>query len=149
MLSNVTSFFVAIVKFLPACVISMLSPSMNLTVSPPLTSSAVPLLATTFQAARSLTFCSPAGFKLLKSLSAALSILFLVAVSSLTVTSLPAAVVAIPSSPLILKLTAPSFKDFSVVEPVLPSKEILLASAVVFFWIAVLLASALASVFFN
>ena len=142
MLSNVTSFFVAIVKFLPACVISMLSPSMNLTVSPPLTSSAVPLLATTFQAARSLTFCSPAGFKLLKSLSAALSILFLVAVSSLTVTSLPAAVVAIPSSPLILKLTAPSFKDFAVVEPVLPSKEILLASAA-------LLASALASVFFN
>ena len=127
----------------------MLSPSMNLTVSPPLTSSAVPLLATTFQAARSLTFCSPAGFKLLKSLSAALSILFLVAVSSLTVTSLPAAVVAIPSSPLILKLTAPSFKDFSVVEPVLPSKEILLASAVVFLSIAVLLASALSSVFFN
>ena len=127
----------------------MLSPSMNLTVSPPLTSSAVPLLATTFQAARSLTFCSPAGFKLLKSLSAALLILFLVSVSSLTVTSLPAAAVAIPSSPLILKLTAPSFKDFAVVEPVLPSKEILLASAVVFLSIAVLLASALASVFFN
>ena len=117
--------------------------------SPPFTFSAVSLLATTFQAAKSLTFCSPAGFKLLKSLSAALSILFLVSVSSLTVTSLPAAVVAIPSSPLILKLTAPSFKDFSVVEPVLPSKEILLARAVVFFWIAVLLASALSSVFFN
>ena len=142
MLSNVTSFLVAIVKFLPACVISMLSPSINLTVSPPLTSSAVPLLATTFQAARSLTFCSPAGFRLLKFLSAALSILFLVSVSSLTVTSLPVAVVAIPSSPLILKLTGPPFKDFAVVEPVLPSKEILLASAA-------LLASALSSVFFN
>ena len=111
----------------------MLSPSINLTVSPPLTSSAVPLLATTFQAAKSLTFFSPAGFKLLKFLSAALSILSLVSVSSLTVTSLPLAVVVRPSSPLILKLTFPSFKDFSVVEPVLPSKEILLASAVVFF----------------
>ena len=93
---------------------------------------------------------------MLKSLSAALaallvalSILFLVSVSSLTVTSLPEATVVSPSSPLILKLTFPSFKDFSVVEPVLPSKEILLASAAVFCWIAVLLASALSSVFFN
>ena len=132
----------AIVKFLPACVISMLSPSMNLTVSPPLTSSAVPLLATTFQAARSLTFCSPAGFKLLKSLSAALSILFLVSVSSLTVTSSPEATVVKPSAPLTLNFTSPVLKDFSAVEPLLPPKEILRA-------IAALLASALSSVFFN
>ena len=108
----------------------MLSPLMYLTVSPPLTSSAVPLLATTFQAAKSLTFCSPVGFKLLKSLSAALSILFLVAISSLTVTSLPAAVVVIPSSPLIVKSTSPLLKDFLVVVPVLPFKKILRAIAV-------------------
>ena len=60
-LSKVTSFLVAKVKSFPACVISMLSPLMNLTVSPPLTFSGVPLLATTFQAAVSLIFCTPAG----------------------------------------------------------------------------------------
>ena len=119
-----------------------LSPSMNLTVSPPLTSSAVPLLATTFQAAKSLTFCSPAGFKLLKFLSAALSILSLVASSSLTVTSSPLATVVRPLSPLTLNFTSPVLKDFLSVEPVLPPKEILRA-------IAALLASALSSVFFN
>ena len=110
--------------------------------SPPFTFSAVSLLATTFQAAKSLTCCSPAGVKLLKSLLAALSILFLVSVSSLTVTSSPAATVVIPSSPLILNFTSPVLKDFSSVEPVLPSKEILRARAA-------LLASALSSVFFN
>ena len=120
----------------------MLSPSMNLTVSPPLTSSAVPLLATTFQAARSLTFCSPARFKLLKFLSAALSILPLVASSSLTVTSSPLATVVRPLSPFTLNFTSPVLKDFCAVEPLSPPKEILRA-------IAVLLASALSSVFFN
>ena len=116
----------------------MLSPLMYLTVSPPLTSSAVPLLATTFQAAKSLTFFSPSGVKLLKSWSAALSILFLVAVSSLTVTSLPEAVVVIPSSPLIVKSTSSLLKDFLVVVPVLPFKKILRAIAVVFLSIFVL-----------
>ena len=128
-------------KSLPACVISILSPLINLTVSPPLTSSAVPLLATTFQAAKSLTFCSPAGLKLLKFLSAALSILSLVSVSSLTVTSSPLATVVRPFSPLILNFTSPVLKDFSVVEPVLPPKEILRAIAVVFVSIAVLLSA--------
>ena len=140
---NVTSGLVANVKSLPDCVMTMLSPLMYLTVSPPLTSSAVPLLATTFQAAKSLTFCSPAGFKLLKSLSAALSILFLVAVSSLTVTSLPEAVVVIPSSPLIVKSTSLLLKDFLVVVPVLPFKKILREIAVVFLSIAVLLSAIL------
>ena len=86
---------------------------------------------------------------MLKSLSAALaallvalSILFLVSVSSLTVTSLPEATVVSPSSPLILNFTSPVLKDFSVVEPVSPPKEMLRA-------IAALLASALSSVFFN
>ena len=141
-LSNVTSFLVEIVKSLPACVISTLSPSMNLTVSPPLTFSAVPLLATTFQAARSFTFCSPAGFKLLKFLSAALSIVSLVVSSSLTVTSSPEATVVKPLAPFTLNFTSPVLKDFSAVEPVLPPKEILRA-------IAALFASALSSVFFN
>ena len=130
--SKVTSFLVAIVKFLPACVISMLSPLMNLTVSPPCTFSAVSPLATTFQAAKSLTCCSPAGVKLLKSLLAALSILSLVASSSLTVTSSPLATVVRPLSPLTLNFTSPVLKDFSSVEPVLPPKEILRAIAVVF-----------------
>ena len=130
--SKVTSFLVAIVKFLPACVISMLSPLMNLTVSPPCTFSAVSPLATTFQAAKSLTCCSPAGVKLLKSWLAALSILSLVASSSLTVTSSPLATVVRPLSPLTLNFTSPVLKDFSSVEPVLPPKEILRAIAVVF-----------------
>ena len=138
---NVTSGLVANVKSLPDCVITMLSPLMYLTVSPPLTSSAVPLLATTFQAAKSLTFCSPAGFKLLKSLSAALSILSLVAVSSLTVTLSSLASVVRPFSPLILNFTSAVLKDFSVVVPVLPPKEILRAIAVVFLSIAVLLSA--------
>ena len=148
----------------------MLSPSMNLTVLPPSTFSAVSLLATTFQAARSLTCCLPSGVKLLKSRSAALSTLPLVASSSLTVTSSPLATVVRPFSPLTLNFTSPVLKDFSSVEPELPPKEILraiavvflsmlsllvaispafLAIAVLFVSIAVLLASALSSTFFN
>ena len=130
--SNVTSLLVAIVKSLPDCVITMLSPLMNLTVLPPSTFSAVLPFATTFQAAKSLTCCSPAGVKLLKSWSAALSILPLVAASSLTVTSSPLATVVRPFSPLILNFTSPVLKDFSSVEPELPPKEILRAIAVVF-----------------
>ena len=107
----------------------MLSPSINLTVSPPLTFSAVTTVSTTFHAAKSLTFCSPSWVQVAQVfISRIIDFTFSISIS-LTVTSLPAAVVAIPSSPLILKLTAPSFKDFSVVEPVLPSKEILLAIA--------------------
>ena len=148
----------------------MLSPSINLTVLPPSTFSAVSLLATTFQAARSLTCCLPSGVKLLKSRSAALSTLPLVASSSLTVTSSPLATVVRPFSPLTLNFTSPVLKDFSSVEPELPPKEILraiavvflsmlallvaispafLAIAVLFVSIAVLLASALSSTFFN
>ena len=148
----------------------MLSPSMNLTVLPPSTFSAVSLLATTFQAAKSLTCCLPSGVKLLKSRSAALSTLPLVASSSLTVTSSPLATVVRPFSPFTLNFTSPVLKDFSSVEPELPPKEILraiavvflsmlallvaispafLAIAVLFVSIAVLLASALSSTFFN
>ena len=58
-LLKLTSLLVAIVKSFPAWVISILSPSLNLTVSPPCTFWAVPLLATTFQAAASLAiFCT-------------------------------------------------------------------------------------------
>ena len=92
----------------------------------------MPLLATTFQAAKSLTCCLPAGVKLLKSLSAALSILALVASSILTVTSSPEATVVRPFSPFTLNFTSPVLKDFSSVEPESPPKEILRAIAVVF-----------------
>ena len=119
----------------------MLSPLMYLTVSPPLTSSAVPLLATTFQAAKSLTCFLPSGVKLLKSWSAALSIFALVVSSSLTVTSSPLATVVRPLSPFTLNFTSAVLKDFSVVVPVLPPKEILRAIAVVFLSIAVLLSA--------
>ena len=138
---NVTSGLVANVKSLPDCVITMLSPLMYLTVSPPNTFSAVPLLATTFQAAKSLTCFLPSGVKLLKSWSAALSILSLVAVSSLTVTLSSLASVVRPFSPLILNFTSAVLKDFSVVVPVLPPKEILRAIAVVFLSIVVLLSA--------
>jgi len=148
----------------------MLSPSINLTVLPPSTFSAVSLLATTFHAAKPLTCCLPSGVKLLKSRSAALSILPLVVSSSLTVTSSPLATVVRPFSPFTLNFTSPVLKDFSLVEPELPPKEILRAIAVVFLsmlallvaispaflsiavlfvLIAVLLASALSSTFFN
>ena len=110
----------------------MLSPSINLTVLPPSTFSAVSLLATTFQAANSLTCCLPSGVKLLKSRSAAFSILPLVVSSSLTVTSSPLATVVRPFSPFTLNFTSPVLKDFSSVEPELPPKEILRAIAVVF-----------------
>ena len=110
----------------------MLSPSMNLTVLPPSTFSAVSLLATTFQAAKSLTCCLPSGVKLLKSWSAAFSILPLVTSSSLTVTSSPFATVVRPFSPFTLNFTSPVLKDFSLVEPELPPKEILRPMAVVF-----------------
>ena len=110
----------------------MLSPSINLTVLPPSTFSAVSLLATTFQAAKSLTCCLPSGVKLLKSRSAALSTLPLVASSSLTVTSSPLATVVRPFSPFTLNFTSPVLKDFSLVEPELPPKEILRPIAVVF-----------------
>ena len=117
----------------------MLSPSINLTVLPPSTFSAVSLLATTFQAAKSLTCCLPSGVKLLKSRSAALSILPLVISSSLTVTSSPLATVVRPFSPLTLNFTSPVLKDFSSVEPELPPKEILRPIAVVFLSILALL----------
>ena len=65
---------------------------MNLTVSPPCTFSAVPLLATTFQAAVSLIFCTPAGSKLSSLLVAALFILSLAACAKSNVMSVPAAV---------------------------------------------------------
>ena len=110
----------------------MLSPSINLTVLPPSTFSAISLLATTFQAAKSLTCCLPSGVKLLKSRSAALSTLPLVASSSLTVTSSPLATVVRPFSPFTLNFTSPVLKDFSSVEPELPPKEILRAIATVF-----------------
>ena len=110
----------------------MLSPSMNLTVLPPSTFSAVSLLATTFHAAKSLACCLPSGVKLLKSRLAALSTLPLVASSSLTVTSSPLATVVRPFSPFTLNFTSPVLKDFSLVEPELPPKEILRAIAVVF-----------------
>ena len=112
---------------------------MNLTVLPPSTFSAVSLLATTFQAAKSLTCCLPSGVKLLKSWSAALSILPLVVSSSLTVTSSPLATVVRPFSPLTLNFTSPVLKDFSSVEPELPRKEILRPIAVVFLSILALL----------
>ena len=110
----------------------MLSPSMNLTVLPPSTFSAVPLFATTFHADKSLTCCLPASVKLLKSVFAALLILFAVSSSNLTVTSSPLASVTIPFCPLILNFTSPVLKDFLSVEPVSPPKEILRAIAVVF-----------------
>ena len=112
---------------------------MNLTVLPPSTFSAVSLLATTFHAAKSLTCCLPSGVKLLKSRSAALSILPLVVSSSLTVTSSPLATVVRPFSPLTLNFTSPVLKDFSSVEPELPPKEILRPIAVVFLSILALL----------
>ena len=91
-LSKVTSFLVAKVKSFPDCVTSILFPLMNLTVSPPCTFSAVPLLATTFQAAVSLIFCTPAGSKLSSLLVAALFILSLVACAKSNVISVPVAV---------------------------------------------------------
>ena len=121
----------------------MLSPSINLTVLPPSTFSAVSLLATTFQAAKSLTCCLPSGVKLLKSRSAALSTLPLVISSSLTVTSSPLATVVRPFSPLTLNFTSPALKDFSLVEPELPPKEILRAIAVVFLSMLALLVAML------
>ena len=117
----------------------MLSPSINLTVLPPSTFSAVSLLATTFQAANSLTCCLPSGVKLLKSRSAALSTLPLVASSSLTVTSSPLATVVRPFSPFTLNFTSPVLKDFSSVEPELPPKKILRPIAAVFWAILALL----------
>ena len=99
------------------------------------------MLATTFQAAKSLTCCSPAGVKLLKSLFAALSILSFVASSNLTVTSTPLAAVVMPFSPLILNFTSPVLKDFSSVSPSSLPKEILRAIAVVFWSILVVFAA--------
>ena len=121
----------------------MLSPSINLTVLPPSTFSAISLLATTFQAAKSLTCCLPSGVKLLKSRSAALSTLPLVASSSLTVTSSPLATVVRPFSPFTLNFTSPVLKDFSSVEPELPPKEILRPIAVVFLSMLALLVAML------
>ena len=72
--------------------IAILSPSINLTVFPPSTFSAVPLLATTFHAAVSLIFCIPAGSKLSSLFVAALFILSFVACVKSNVTSVPVAV---------------------------------------------------------
>ena len=99
------------------------------------------MLATTFQAAKSLTCCSPAGVKLLKSLFAALSILSFVASSNLTVTSTPLAAVVMPFSPLMLNFTSPVLKDFLSVSPSSLPKEILRAIAVVFWSILSLFAA--------
>ena len=119
----------------------MLSPSINLTVLPPSTFSAVLPLATTFHADKSLTCCLPASVKLLRSVFAALLILLAVASSNLTVTSSPLASVTIPFCPLILNFTSPVLKDFASVEPVLPPKEILRPIASVFLSILALLAA--------
>jgi len=73
-----------------------LSPAWNFTVSPPCTFSTVPPAAVTFHADISLTCCLPASVKLLKSVFAALLILFAVSSSNLTVTSSPLASVTIP-----------------------------------------------------
>ena len=99
------------------------------------------MLATTFQAAKSLTCCLPVGVKLLKSLFAALSILSFVASSNLTVTSTPLAAVVMPFSPLILNFTSPVLKDFLSVSPSSLPKEILRAIAVVFWSILSLFAA--------
>ena len=99
------------------------------------------MLATTFQAAKSLTCCLPSGVKLLKSRFAALSILSFVASSNLTVTSTPLAAVVMPFSPLILNFTSPVLKDFSSVSPSSLPKEILRAIAVVFWSILSLFAA--------
>ena len=121
----------------------MLSPSINLTVLPPSTLWAVLSLATTFHADKSLTCCLPSGVKLLKSWSAAFSILPLVVSSSLTVTSSPLATVVRPFSPFTLNFTSPVLKDFSSVEPELPPKEILRPIAVVFLSMLALLVAML------
>ena len=107
-LSKLTFLLVAKVKSFPFCVISILSPSLNLTVFPPSTFSAVPLLATTFQAAVSLIFCIPAGSKLSSLLVAALFILFFVAcVKSKVTSSFVAFDVKYVPSPLTLNLIPP------------------------------------------
>ena len=80
---------------------------------------------------------------MLKSRSAALSTLPLVASSSLTVTSSPLATVVRPFSPFTLNFTSPVLKDFSSVEPLLPPKEILRAIAVVFLSMLALLVAML------
>ena len=88
------------------------APSLNTTSSPPFTVSAVLLLAFTFQAAVSFITSFPAGVKLDKFLSAALSIFPFVAASNLTVTSVPAADVSIPLAPLMLNLSPPVCDNF-------------------------------------
>ena len=112
--SNVTFLDVAIVNVLPFCVIAILSPSLNVTVSPPFTSSAVFLLAFTLKDAASLTVSLMACSLIVK------------------VTSLPfAVVVRYVGLPLLTpKLTLPDVNDLAVVVPVSPPREIVRATAV-------------------
>ena len=132
-LSKLTSLLVAIVKSFPAWVIAILSPSINLTVFPPSTFSAVPLLATTFHAAVSLIFCIPAGSKLSSLFVAALFILsFVACVKSNVTSSFVALDVKYVPSPLTLNLIPPVLsKDWVFVVPVSPPSEIVLLERVV------------------
>ena len=101
---------------------------MNTTSSPPFTVSAALLFAFTFQAAVSFILSIPAGVKLDKFLSAALSIFPLVAASNLTVTSVPAADVSIPLAPFTLNWRPPAWdKSCVAVVPVSPPNFILLS----------------------
>ena len=112
--SNVTFLAVAILKVLPVWVIAILSPSLKVTISPPLTSSAAVELAFTLKDDASLAA-------------------FLMACSLMVnVTSLPfATVVRYVGLPLLMpKLTLSEDKDLAVVVPVSPPREIVRATAV-------------------
>ena len=112
--SNVTFLAVAILKVLPVWVIAILSPSLKATVSPPLTSSAVLVLAFTLKDDASLAASLIACSLIVK------------------VTSLPfAVVVRYVGLPLLTpKLTLPDVNDLAVVVPVSPPREIVRATAV-------------------
>ena len=112
--SNVTFLAVAILKVLPVWVIAILSPSLKATVSPPLTSSAVLVLAFTLKDDASLAASLIACSLIVK------------------VTSLPFAVVVryVVLPLLIPKLTFPDVNDLAVVVPVSPPREIVRATAV-------------------
>ena len=99
-----TSSAVAMVNSLPVRLTLMFWPSLKLTSSPPLTSSPASPLAFTLNAAASLIFCVPVVDRLLKSLSAALSILFFVVASSATSITWPLAVVVKPLEPVTFKV---------------------------------------------
>ena len=88
-------------KVLPFCVIAILEPSLNVTVSPPVTVSALLLLAFTFHADKLLTFCSPSDVRLSNLFVAALLILAFVSSLISTVTTPSAAVVAVVIVPFL------------------------------------------------